>query len=122
MPITFKTCPDLNLLYGKWWGHVNINDFRANFARFLADEHYKPGRPELIDLSEITNLDFGFDTVRQGLSEINRQVPGDENCTCCKPHIGGTKYHLVFVPSLQEYQQHNGYNQCKRWVDQAHHI
>ena len=76
MPIEFRTCLDLDLVYARWWGIVDADVFLDNFARYLADRHYRPGRPELIDVSGIERFDLDFARIRTLLLDVNLQVPG----------------------------------------------
>jgi len=75
MPIEFGTCLDRDLLYARWWGYVDFDQFEANFDNYLNDVHYVPGRPELIDHSGISELDINFDLMRTLLRTVNEQAP-----------------------------------------------
>ncbi len=75
MPIEFSTCLERDLLYARWWGYVDFDQFQANFDAYLNDKYYVPGRPELIDHSGITELDINFDIMRTLLRTVNEQSP-----------------------------------------------
>lgn len=75
MPIAFSTCLELDLVYERWSGTVRFDEFRASFGRYLQDVHYRPGRPELIDLSRLAETDLNFEKMRAMLALVNRQSP-----------------------------------------------
>lgn len=76
MPISFATSLDLDLVYAKWTGFVDLPTFAENFGRYLSDRNYLPGRTEFVDLSELTDMDISFDIARGMLRRINTQLPG----------------------------------------------
>ncbi len=76
MPIEFSTCLERDLLYARWHGMINFEQFEQNFIRYLTDAHYRPGRPELIDHSGITEFDINHNLVRTILRQVNEQAPG----------------------------------------------
>lgn len=76
MPIEFSTSLELDLVYARWWGVIDLDGFRANFATFLADRHYRPGRSELVDASGVTRVDLDFQRIRVMLRQVNEQQPG----------------------------------------------
>ncbi len=55
---------------------MDFEQFELNFARYLGDVHYRPGRRELIDHSEITDFDINFSLVQSILRQVNDQAPG----------------------------------------------
>lgn len=75
MPIEFSTCLERDLLYARWYGDIDFDDFEQNFRNYLIDAHYRPGRPELIDLSQIMQFDINFNLVRSMLRQVNAQAP-----------------------------------------------
>ncbi|MBF9028811.1 hypothetical protein HKCCE3408_00260 [Rhodobacterales bacterium HKCCE3408] len=75
MPIAFSTCLERDLLYARWTGIVTVAEFIANFADYLADKYYRPGRPELIDLSRLTDFTGDFNEIRAMLRIVNTQAP-----------------------------------------------
>lgn len=76
VPIEFSTSLDLDLLYARWSGFVTFDEFKATFASYLSDAHYKPGRRELIDGSRLSDFDINFKTARAALRIVNAQAPG----------------------------------------------
>ena len=76
MPIEYRTSLDLDLVYARWWGAVDLDQIRVNFVTYLADRNYRPGRRELIDLSGVTSLDLDFERIRLILRDVNDQSPG----------------------------------------------
>ncbi len=64
------------MLYAHWSGAVDYDQFEANFIRYLQDAHYRPGRPELIDLAAVTDIDINFNLVRSMVRQVNEQAPG----------------------------------------------
>ncbi|THH36196.1 hypothetical protein E4Z66_14195 [Aliishimia ponticola] len=77
MPIEFFTSLDLDLVFARWWGVVDDSAVRVNFMNYLGDPNYRPGRPELIDLSQIKRFDIDFAATRGLIQTVNRQVPGE---------------------------------------------
>lgn len=75
LPIEFSTCLERDLVYARWFGAVDFDQFGANFVRYLGDVNYRPGRPELIDHSELTTLDLDPNTLRTMLRQVNEQSP-----------------------------------------------
>ncbi|MBF9044935.1 hypothetical protein HKCCE4037_16445 [Rhodobacterales bacterium HKCCE4037] len=75
MPIEYCTSLELDLLYARWFGRVDFEQFELNFARYLNDAHYRAGRPELIDHSGIVHFDINFSLVQSILRQVNAQVP-----------------------------------------------
>ena len=76
MPIEFSTSLERDLVYARWYGHLTFDHFVENFALYLNDAYYRPGRPELIDHSEITEFDINYSLVRSILRQVNDQQPG----------------------------------------------
>ena len=76
MPIDYATSLELDLLYARWDGHVDFEQFELNFARYLGDKYYRAGRRELIDHSGITDFDINFSLVQSILRQVNTQAPG----------------------------------------------
>lgn len=77
MPVEYLISRDLDLVYARWWGRVDIDLVRANFMAYLSDRNYRPGRPELLDVSGVTEVDLDFQRVRLILRAVNDQVPGE---------------------------------------------
>lgn len=75
MPIEFSTCLERDLVYARWHGRVDFDQFEQNFVQYVSDTHYRPGRPELIDHSEITDFDIDSNLVRSILRQVNEQSP-----------------------------------------------
>ncbi|MBF9035769.1 hypothetical protein HKCCE2091_16090 [Rhodobacterales bacterium HKCCE2091] len=76
MPIEFSTCLERDLLYARWTGIIGMQEFLGNFEAYVSDRHYRPGRPELVDLSRMTDFDGGFNTFSAALRVVNNQEPG----------------------------------------------
>lgn len=76
VPIEFMTSPALDLVYARWWGRIDLDQIRSNFALYLTDRHYRPGRSELIDVSAVTHVDLDFQRVQVILRTVNQQRPG----------------------------------------------
>ena len=75
MPIEFSTCLERDLVYARWHGAIDYPQFVQNFADYVSDAHYRPGRPELLDHSGITSFDINFNLVRSILRKVNDQSP-----------------------------------------------
>ena len=75
MPITFFTSPELDLVVGRWSGQVTTQEILANIATYVTDAHYRPGRPELNDLSRVVDIDIDFDRLRGLIQQVNRLEP-----------------------------------------------
>lgn len=76
MPIEYAISPERDLLYARWYGEVDFDQFQASFGQYLDDANYRPGRPELIDHSEVTGIDINFGLVKSILRQVNAQMPG----------------------------------------------
>lgn len=76
MPIEFCTCLEHDFLLAKWIGKVSFDDILAGMDAYVNDDHYRPGRPELIDLSGVTETDLNFKLISSLLREVNTQVSG----------------------------------------------
>lgn len=74
MPIEFSTCLERELVYARWSGHITFDDFVENFERYLGDAHYRPGRPELIDHSDLTGADINYGYAKSMLRQVNAQM------------------------------------------------
>ncbi|MEJ6395591.1 hypothetical protein V8J82_20195 [Gymnodinialimonas sp. 2305UL16-5] len=81
MPIEFSTCLERDLLYARWYGRVDFDQFAQNFMNYVADEYYRPGRRELIDHSGIDEFDIDFNLVRSILRQVNAQDPTNQVTT-----------------------------------------
>lgn len=78
MSIDYVIMPEIDLCYARWRGAIQQNDTLENFARYLADPLYRPGRPELVDLREITRFDIDMSSMRLLLEKANAQDFGDQ--------------------------------------------
>ncbi len=74
MPIAYAISHELDLVYARYWATVTLGDVVANFGTFLADPDYRPGRPELIDLSRVSRIDMDFSEARSLLATVNDQT------------------------------------------------
>ncbi|OAN74907.1 hypothetical protein A8B78_17050 [Jannaschia sp. EhC01] len=75
MPIEFSICLDRDLVYARWFGAVDFDQFTANFARYVGDANYRPGRRELIDQSLVTTFEGDPNLMRSMLRRVNEQAP-----------------------------------------------
>ena len=76
MPIKFWTSVDRDLVVTKWWGEVDLDEFRDTFGMYLTDANYRPGRTELNDFTGVTEFDADFSMIWSALNMVNNQVPG----------------------------------------------
>lgn len=76
MPIEFSTCLERDFLYAQWTGKVTFDDILSGMDAYVNDLHYIPGRPELIDLSGVTETDLNFKLISSLLREVNNQATG----------------------------------------------
>ncbi len=76
LAIEYSTSLDLDLVYARWWGEIDLYQIRTNLVIYLADRNYRPGRPELLDLSGVTRVDLDFERIRVVLRDVNDQLPG----------------------------------------------
>lgn len=74
MPIVFRTSLERDLVYAKWWGKIDAQTRRENYERYLSDVHYRVGRRELIDLSEVTGSDWDFAKAQTLLHQVKKQT------------------------------------------------
>jgi hypothetical protein len=75
MAIRYAISRDLGLVYGQWSGTITLPQFFAVFEAFVSDPDYLPGRPELIDLSRVEDIDIDFNRMRRVLRMVNEQAP-----------------------------------------------
>ncbi len=73
MPISFKICLERNFLYAKWQGQITVPEYLEVFHAYLGCAHYRPGRPELIDTSDMLDFDLDFHEMRRLLRNVNSQ-------------------------------------------------
>lgn len=78
MSIDYVIIPEIDLCYARWRGVIDQKQTLENFARYLADPLYRPGRPELVDLREITAFDIDMSSMRLLLEQANAQDFGDQ--------------------------------------------
>lgn len=69
------TCLERDLVYARWWGQVDAKTRFDNFNDYLNDVHYRPGRPELIDLSRAELADWELGKIQSFLHHVNTQTP-----------------------------------------------
>lgn len=89
MPIEISISIELNLKRARWWGDVEVGEYRDIFAAYLQDKNYVKGRPELCDFSALTNLDADFTRIWSILTMVNAQDPTgsvDTQCVIYAPH------------------------------------
>ncbi|MEM9319825.1 MAG: hypothetical protein AAGA70_12590 [Pseudomonadota bacterium] len=94
MPIVFSTCLERDLLLAIWTGRVGLEEFKQNYFDYLDDQHYRAGRPELIDMSGFEDFDGDFKAIRSALSFVNRTGQGISTRTrtvliCPSPSVFG---------------------------------
>ena len=75
MPIIFMTCLEREVLYAKWQGRIALPEYNDVFRSYTQGVHYRPGRPELIDTSEMLDFDVDFHEMRGLLRNVNSQSP-----------------------------------------------
>ncbi|MEM6609565.1 MAG: hypothetical protein AAF689_13395 [Pseudomonadota bacterium] len=81
MPIVFSTCLERDILYAHWSGRVGLEEFRQNYFDYLADAFYRPGRTELVDLTDFEDFDGDFNAIRSALAVVNTAGEGPKNRT-----------------------------------------
>lgn len=89
MPIEYSISLDLDIQVARWWGKVDISEYRTMFAAYLQDRNYRLGRPELCDLSGVTELDADFARIWSVLTMVNEQANGapvSTHCVIFAPH------------------------------------
>lgn len=57
---------------------MSLDEFKETFASYLDDEHYKPGRRELIDVRNLEDFDIDFARARAMLRIVNAQSPMEQ--------------------------------------------
>jgi hypothetical protein len=75
VPISYQISTDLDLVYARWEGRVTFDDILWNLETYVSDPAYRPGRPELIDATEIEEVDVDFARARAILRLVNHQNP-----------------------------------------------
>ncbi|WP_341863561.1 hypothetical protein [Gymnodinialimonas sp. 57CJ19] len=76
MPLDVRICLKRDFLLSISTGSVTFDDILAGMDDYLNDCNYRPGRPELIDLSGVTETDLNFKLMSSLVREVNDQVPG----------------------------------------------
>ncbi|MEM9756367.1 MAG: hypothetical protein AAF914_10255 [Pseudomonadota bacterium] len=71
MPIEFATCLEQDLLYARWTGVVTLEEFFENFELYRDDVHYRPGRSELLDATELKDFAVTSNQMRAAVEAIN---------------------------------------------------
>jgi hypothetical protein len=71
LPIEYSISLDLNLVFTRWFGNVDLDQFRELFAIYLEDENYLVGRPQFCDFSGITSMDADFNGIWSVLAMVN---------------------------------------------------
>lgn len=74
MPIEYSVSPELNLMHARWWGDVEVGEYRDVFAAYLQDKNFLKEERELCDFSGITNLDANFTRIWSILTMVNSAV------------------------------------------------
>ncbi len=63
-------------MYAQYSGVITGPDVEANFAAFLSDPAFRLGRPEIIDLSRVSQIDASFHSLMDVIEVVNRsQAP-----------------------------------------------
>ncbi|GAB5449510.1 hypothetical protein [Gymnodinialimonas sp.] len=83
LPIEYAISTELNVMLARWWGDVEIGEYRELFAAYLRDENYQVGRPEICDLSDVQELDADFARIWSILTMVNAQTGGEPVKTTC---------------------------------------
>lgn len=73
MSISFCIIVELNLYYARWKGLIEPAEVEHNFERYRADAAFKCGRPELIDLRLVSDLNFDTTFVQTLISRFKAQ-------------------------------------------------
>ena len=76
MPIEYTFSHKFDVVYARHYGLITLDQLMANFATYLSDPDYKPGRPELIDLSDGVHAELGVADAARLLSKVNAQGGG----------------------------------------------
>lgn len=78
MPIEYWILLDANITYARWYGYIDTAEMRRNFEAYLKDRHYRAGRPELVDLRDVTLSDVDIGGVSMLLNKANSQNFSDD--------------------------------------------
>ena len=73
MPIAYRIFTDIDLCYARWTGRVSFEEASENWALYVKDADYRPGRPELIDQRELEFFDVSLAQIKALLHEVNKQ-------------------------------------------------
>lgn len=73
LPIEFMTSLQLDLLYASWSGRVTIPEFKKNYFDYISDVNFRNGRTELVDLSDVIEVDFNFRTLSDAVAFVNAE-------------------------------------------------
>lgn len=74
MPIEYTVSPEFSLMRARWWGDVEVGEYRDIFEAYLQDRNFLKDGRELCDFSEVTNLDADFSRIWSILTMVNSAV------------------------------------------------
>jgi hypothetical protein len=74
--IEYVIWKDINLVDVTCRGHVTAAEIRDVYGQYRADPDYVPGRPELIDCSQASDVDLDLRSVQGLIRMANQQPPG----------------------------------------------
>ncbi len=86
MPIEYSVSTELDLMWSRWWGDVDIGEYRELFMAYLDDGNYRLGRLQLCDMAGVTQLDADFSRIWSILAMVNGQVGISEAHGRCVIH------------------------------------
>ncbi len=78
MPLTFHILPDLGLVYVRYSGAIRLDETLDAFAEYAKHPDCRPGQKQLVDLREVTEVDFDYPALfRMQAQKAERfHVPG----------------------------------------------
>lgn len=73
MPIEYWILRDANITYARWFDYIDTAEMRRNFEAYLNDPNYKAGRPELVDLRDVSLSSVDIGGITMLLNKANSQ-------------------------------------------------
>jgi hypothetical protein len=119
LPVEYSIIPSLNIAYGRWTGHSNLNEFHAMFAAYLEDQNYAMGHIQLCDFSHIEGLDADFNSIWSALSMMNASnisLGFKPQCVIYAPSDVAFGYARIYQ-SLAEYEDGIQVTVCREEIE-----
>lgn len=84
MPVEASIITSLGLVHMVCSAQVTMDEIRTHSQNCYARPDYRPGMPEIVDLSQVTDTTFGFDDLLVYVKELqhNQTIKGVSTTVC----------------------------------------